>query len=85
MILATDPNPPAYPTWEDMTPAERDEHRQWCHDFCGICEAHRAFGECDSCGAETEAVGPDELSRCCGSPVKLSSPFEDNLLALRAA
>jgi hypothetical protein len=63
--------PPAYPDWDDLTAAEQEEHRQTCASLCRLCEAHRAFGECSSCGGETEAIGPDELSRCCGSRVIL--------------
>lgn len=83
--ITADPNPPAYPDWECMTAADHAEHRDWCHSGCATCADHRAWGECVTCGGDTEAVGPDELSRCCGSLVYLGSPVEDNLLALRAA
>lgn len=45
------------------------EHLETCTDTCAMCAEHRVFGDCASCGAETEAVGADELSRCCGSTV----------------
>jgi hypothetical protein len=53
--------------WQALGADGQEEHRQTCHALCKVCEAHRAFGACTSCGSETEATGPDELSRCCGS------------------
>jgi hypothetical protein len=50
----------------------RDRHREHievCPSGCIECADDRAFGPCTSCGADTEAIGPDELSRCCGSRV----------------
>ena len=52
-------------SWETITPTDREQHAQECRWGCVFDEAHRAFGECDVCGGATEAVGPDELSRCC--------------------
>ena len=62
-------------SWERMTPGERADHREACPDLCPACEEHRPFGECITCGKESEAVGVDELSVCCGSKVHLS-PFD---------
>ncbi|GAA1914981.1 hypothetical protein GCM10009775_04270 [Microbacterium aoyamense] len=59
-------------TWSRMSAAGRAEHIDTCPDTCRTCEDHRAFGECRSCGGHTEALGPDELSRCCGSRTLLS-------------
>lgn len=67
--------PPAYPDWEDYSPQDQVEHRSECPDTCGMCEAHRAWGDCSTCGAESEAV--EGYSICCGSVVVFSSPVED--------
>lgn len=55
--------------WRSLDAEQREEHLQPDHDLCPVCEPHRSFGTCTSCGADTEALGADELSRCCGSRV----------------
>lgn len=55
--------------WNDLDAAQKDWHRETCPDLCPVCEGHRIFGACTSCEAETEGIGADELSRCCGSRV----------------
>lgn len=46
-------------------------HVETCPDGCPECADQRAWGECTGCGDQTEAVGPDELSLCCGSKTNL--------------
>lgn len=61
----------AGPSWATITPAQRSEHFDVCRDGCVFCADHRAFGECRSCGGQSEALGADELSRCCLAPTIL--------------
>lgn len=55
-------------SWATIDEPDREHHRQTCYDTCIFCEAHRVFGECTACHGESEALGPDELSRCCLAP-----------------
>lgn len=61
----------AGPSWVTITPAQRAEHLDVCRDGCVFCADHRAFGECKACGGQSEALGTDELSRCCLAPTIL--------------
>lgn len=72
----------AGPAWDDLTPAERDEHRQTCPDLCALCDENRAWGECASCGDTAEAM--DDGYGCCGSIIVMLAPVEDNRLAAAA-
>jgi hypothetical protein len=65
--------PDAEPEWDDLTRAERDEHRAECRDLCRFCEAHRAWGDCPSCGKEQEA-GDDGTCLFCGGPLLMAAP-----------
>lgn len=58
-------------SWVKLTDQQREEHIENCDHTCVFCEDHRTFGACTKCGSETEALGADELSRCCGSRVTL--------------
>lgn len=58
-------------SWVTLTDQQRAEHIEICAGTCVFCEDHRTFGACTKCGSETEALGADELSRCCGSRVTL--------------
>lgn len=55
---------PAYPDWEDLTPADIADHRQWCLDGCPTCDGHRVWGECPACERTREVV--DDVTVCCG-------------------
>jgi hypothetical protein len=77
--------PDAVPTWEDLDAEGQDLHREECSDGCNLCENHRAWGECSKCWDDSEAIGPDELSVCCGSKVVLSAPEMDDYREVRAA
>ncbi|AWY06673.1 hypothetical protein SEA_ZETA1847_39 [Microbacterium phage Zeta1847] len=57
-------------------PAELADHREAC-DLCEACDPFRAFGACSTCHDDAEAIGPAELSPCCGSPVYFPGPVED--------
>ena len=48
-----------------------NDHRDACAG-CDWCADLRAWGDCTTCGGVTEAVGPDELSVCCGSRTLLN-------------
>ena len=65
------------PTWESLTPSEREEHRDECADTCLWCEPHRAFGTCPACEAWNAEPDDQGESRCCHAPVFFPSPEED--------
>lgn len=66
--LGHDGWPAATPDWEDLTPADIEEHRSWCRDTCSFCEAHRQFGYCPGCTRDNaEAV--DGVTVCCEQSV----------------
>jgi hypothetical protein len=67
----------ARPEWDDLTRAERDEHRADCSDLCRFCEAHRAFGHCASCGYTREANDAGDCIFCEG-PLLLGSDVRDD-------
>lgn len=65
------------PTWDSMTAAEHEDHRDECTETCAWCEAHRAFGTCPACEAWNAEADDQGESRCCGMPVYFPLPEED--------
>ena len=60
---------PAVPTWDDLTAAERADHRQVCAEGCALCGDARSWGLCSSCGSGNAEAGEDGTSQCCGERV----------------
>lgn len=57
--------------WDELTLPDKLDHIETC-TLCDMCEPHRAFGVCRSCGDTKEALPPEGLSRCCGTRVNLT-------------
>lgn len=72
---------PLRPLWFRLSKSRRQDHIDGCLHTCPTCENYRAFGECTRCGTETEAIGPDELSRCCGVRMILTPEDDDRRTA----
>ena len=67
--------PDAWPEWEDLTPADIDDHRSWCTTLCGFCEGHRQFGYCPGCtNPNAEAI--DGVTVCCDHDVRFGDDVD---------
>ncbi|AXA97621.1 hypothetical protein [Microbacterium sp. PM5] len=68
-MIVQDPRPDARPDWDDLTDAEHEQHRAKCGPAnggpCPLCEEHREFGGCSSCG-DTSAEIANDITLCCG-------------------
>ncbi|MDL5351145.1 hypothetical protein [Microbacterium sp. zg-YB36] len=73
----------AGPDWDTLSPAERQEHREYCPDACATCENNRFWGTCSSCGVWPVEADDDGYG-CCGSVIILEIPREDNMKAWAA-
>ena len=62
----------AGPSWVTITDAQRLDHIEAC-SVCLFCEVGRSWGRCRSCGDVKEALPPEGLSLCCGSPVTFTA------------
>lgn len=67
---------PAFPTWDDLTAAERSEHRQVCAGECALCEGHRLWGLCPACGHTNAEANDEGESLCCAARVLFGSEAE---------
>lgn len=65
------------PTWDSMTSAQHDEHREDCPHTCLWCEDHRGFGVCPACDRDNAEANDQGDSVCCGMPVYFPLPEED--------
>lgn len=83
-MIVRDVNAPAVPTWDDLRPIEKADHRAECPDGCRFCDGHRAWGKCSSCGSWPKEADDHGESLCCGSYLILD-PADGGPLEVREA